>query len=118
MGLIRLTNTLLPLSQILRSSLYTEMLLRQCVGHVRHIGCRGMPLSRRLSASADTRTVERRGDYTMLEDNDVTTFERLLGSSAVLTEPDDVAPYNEDWPRTCKGGWKILSCSYQFQNTR
>lgn len=107
-----LTSRLHTSLQNLGDCRYTEMLLKQCAWRVRHmVSCSG-PLTRRLSDNAYSRVVERRGDYATLEDYDLTMFERLLGGSAVLTDPDDVAPYNEDWLRTCKGGCKQLAQEY------
>uniref|UniRef100_A0A6B0UIH3 Putative secreted protein n=1 Tax=Ixodes ricinus TaxID=34613 RepID=A0A6B0UIH3_IXORI len=60
-------------------------------------------LVRPLSSAHTPRVSEKRGPYAQLEDFDLSMFERLLGTSAVLTDPNDVEPYNEDWLRTCKG---------------
>ncbi|XP_075214603.1 D-2-hydroxyglutaric acid dehydrogenase isoform X2 [Lycorma delicatula] len=39
----------------------------------------------------------KRGNYTELNDNHVKFFKDLLGSDRVLTDPNDVQPYNTDW---------------------
>ncbi|XP_077511735.1 D-2-hydroxyglutarate dehydrogenase, mitochondrial-like [Amblyomma americanum] len=53
-------------------------------------------------ASTD-RVQEHRGPYATLGDADLAVFERLLGPSAVLTDPADTETYNIDWLRTCRG---------------
>nr|XP_054923220.1 D-2-hydroxyglutarate dehydrogenase, mitochondrial-like isoform X2 [Dermacentor andersoni] len=58
-------------------------------------------LGRRHASSS--RVHEHRGPYAMLNDADVATFERLLGPSAVLTDPADTEAFNVDWLRTCHG---------------
>ncbi|KAG0409841.1 hypothetical protein HPB47_013051 [Ixodes persulcatus] len=70
-------------------------------------------LVRPLSSAHTPRVSEKRGPYAQLEDFDLSMFERLLGTSAVLTDPSDVEPYNEDWLRTCKGSSQLvlLPCS-------
>nr|XP_037270723.1 D-2-hydroxyglutarate dehydrogenase, mitochondrial-like [Rhipicephalus microplus] len=57
---------------------------------------------RRLMSSS-SRVHENRGPFATLSDVDVATFERLLGPSAVLTEPADMEAFNVDWLRTCRG---------------
>lgn len=52
---------------------------------------------------SSSRVHEHRGPYATLSDVDVATFERLLGPSAVLTEPADMEAFNVDWLRTCQG---------------
>ncbi|KAH7985989.1 hypothetical protein HPB49_026171 [Dermacentor silvarum] len=58
-------------------------------------------LGRRHASSS--RVHERRGPYAVLNDADVATFERLLGPSAVLTDPADTEAFNVDWLRICRG---------------
>uniref|UniRef100_A0A131Y155 D-2-hydroxyglutarate dehydrogenase, mitochondrial n=1 Tax=Ixodes ricinus TaxID=34613 RepID=A0A131Y155_IXORI len=65
-------------------------------------------LVRLLSSAHTPRVSEKRGPYAQLEDFDLSMFERLLGTSAVLTDPNDVEPYNEDWLRTCKGSSQLV----------
>ncbi|CAN7939217.1 unnamed protein product [Ixodes hexagonus] len=64
--------------------------------------------ARPLSSGHAGRVSEKRGPYAQLEDFDLSMFERLLGSSAVLTDPSDVEPYNQDWLRTCKGSGQLV----------
>ena len=45
----------------------------------------------------------KRGSYAVLNDGDVQFFKQILGTHHVLTDPDDVAPYNVDWMRSVRG---------------
>lgn len=64
--------------------------------------------TRLLSSGPTARVSEKRGPYAQLEDFDLSVFERLLGSSALLTDPSDVEPYNQDWLNTCKGSGQLV----------
>ena len=46
---------------------------------------------------------ERSDAYSQVEERDVDFFRRLLGVSAVVTDPDDLVPYNTDWMKKYKG---------------
>uniref|UniRef100_A0A146LKD7 D-2-hydroxyglutarate dehydrogenase, mitochondrial n=1 Tax=Lygus hesperus TaxID=30085 RepID=A0A146LKD7_LYGHE len=50
----------------------------------------------------------RRGPYGCLSEAHVVTFERILSPERVLTNEDDVAPYNIDWIKTVCGQSKIV----------
>lgn len=70
--------------------------------------CGSVPLrpgSRRGASSSSARAWrgEQRGPYSRLGDADLAMFERLLGPSAVLTDPEDTGPFNRDWLNTCQG---------------
>lgn len=46
----------------------------------------------------------KRGNHAVLNDKDVQTFQEILGSQHhVLTDPEDVEPYNVDWMRSVRG---------------
>lgn len=49
------------------------------------------------------RVTETRGAYATLDDKDVATFERLLGTQGVATDPHELNAYNADWLNTCQG---------------
>lgn len=73
--------------------------LGRCVGRSRGrsaLGWRG-------ACGVRAQPEEERGGYGRLGDADVALFERLLGPSAVLTDPADMEPFNQDWLRTCRG---------------
>lgn len=55
-----------------------------------------------------TRVKEQRRPFARLKDADVHTFESLLGTSCVLTDPSEVEAYNTDWLRTCKGSSTLV----------
>lgn len=83
-----------------------------CVCRGRMLGAlgRSVALSRGRSAlgwrgacGVRAQAEEERGAYGRLGDADVALFERLLGPSAVLTDPADMEPFNQDWLRTCRG---------------
>ncbi|CAF1474321.1 unnamed protein product [Adineta ricciae] len=67
---------------------------------------------RRLSTSPLTRVRHpklcRSTDYATLTDKDVNFFERLLPRGSVITNPDDCAPYNIDWIKTCQGQSQLV----------
>ena len=50
----------------------------------------------------------KRGNYVILEENDVKFFESILGSNRVLTEEEDLGGYNTDWLGTVRGQSKIV----------
>ncbi|XP_064460545.1 D-2-hydroxyglutarate dehydrogenase, mitochondrial-like [Ornithodoros turicata] len=60
------------------------------------------------SPLTETRVSETRGQYASLKDADVRTFENLLGSDCVLTDPSDVEPFNCDWLKTCRGSSSLV----------
>ncbi|XP_063242747.1 D-2-hydroxyglutarate dehydrogenase, mitochondrial-like isoform X2 [Bacillus rossius redtenbacheri] len=68
---------------------------------------------RRELSSAVQLTAERypdvkRGNYSVLADRHLQFFESILGRERVLTDPDDVEPYNVDWLRMVRGASKVV----------
>ena len=51
-----------------------------------------------------------RGPYARISDAHAAHFEGLLGSTRVITEPDECDSYNIDWLRIVKGGWFQCVC--------
>jgi len=53
---------------------------------------------RRLSTlTRDRFPALKRGNFAILNDNDVQFFERILDKNQMLTDPEDVQPFNKDW---------------------
>lgn len=53
---------------------------------------------RRLSSLTKDRFPNlKRGNYAVLKDGDVQHFERMLSKNQVLTDPEEVQPFNKDW---------------------
>ncbi|XP_065903226.1 D-2-hydroxyglutarate dehydrogenase, mitochondrial-like [Dysidea avara] len=49
----------------------------------------------------------KRGNYATVTADDVTVFRDIVGSN-ILTEPDDVEPYNVDWMRNLRGQSSVV----------
>ena len=45
----------------------------------------------------------KRGNFGVLKDSHVTSFEKILGNDRVLTDASDVEPYNVDWIKMVRG---------------
>ncbi|CAA9999414.1 unnamed protein product [Nesidiocoris tenuis] len=50
----------------------------------------------------------KRGPFSRLSDAHVAAFQKILSSDQVLTDPDDLAPYNVDWLKTVCGQSRIV----------
>jgi hypothetical protein len=55
-------------------------------------------------ASSGAKSMKR---YSKLEDKDVAFFEQVLGKSGVITDRDDLLPYNTDWMKKYHGQSKL-----------
>ena len=45
--------------------------------------------------------------FAQLEPEDIENFHKILGSSGVITDKDELAPLNQDWMRKYIGGSKL-----------
>lgn len=45
----------------------------------------------------------KRGNYAVLQDADVSFFEKVLGKNQIITDADEVSSYNKDWLNTVCG---------------
>lgn len=50
-----------------------------------------------------------RKDFSVVQANDVNYFKSILGDDRVLTEEDEVLPFNIDWIKNCRGKLYLTS---------
>lgn len=49
-----------------------------------------------------------RGPYSSVSQDDIKTFQCILDTNRVVTDPSDLEPYNEDWLKTVTGQSKVM----------
>lgn len=49
----------------------------------------------------------KRGNYAVLQDADVSFFEKVLNKNQIITDADEVDSYNKDWLNMVCGMWFI-----------
>jgi (R)-2-hydroxyglutarate---pyruvate transhydrogenase len=61
---------------------------------------------RRLSKLSSS--VTRNPDFNPVTDDDIAQFRTMLGDGGVLTDPDDIAPFNSDWLGNWGGATRVV----------
>ncbi|KAI9360828.1 hypothetical protein DFJ73DRAFT_957126 [Zopfochytrium polystomum] len=52
--------------------------------------------------------LKRNPSFASIEQRDIDAFRSILSAGSLLTDPDDVAPFNEDWQRKFRGAASVV----------